>query len=167
KKEKDIAKQKEEFNSVLPQILGKINLMKEENHIEVYTGLKGIKNAYDKETLYFKKDTILYDIGILKASEYDKKIFDYFTYNVRPRRERAEIKIKKILAKGTDPKQHEPSAEIRYLPFGSTVTITVIEDLTIIGIFSEIAITITIESKAVAKSFKEQFEILWKIAKKI
>ena len=164
-KQKNIEKQKTDFESILPQIMGKIHQMKESIHIEIFTGFKGIKNAYEKEMNVVNKNSTLYDIGILSPAHYDKKIDDYFKHNVRVKRQRAGIQIKKILNKSANREDHEQNAKIKYLPFGSPVTITTVENLTIIGIFTELPIAITIESNVVAKSFIEHFNMLWRLAK--
>jgi len=165
-KKSSIEKQQVDFQKILPELIAKINQVKKPTHIEVFIGFQGIKNAYKKEILVARKNSTLYDMGILSRKQYDKKIYDLFTFNIRPNREKAGFKIKKLLSKEADIKDHEKSAEIRFLPYGSIVTITAIENLSIIGIFAKEPVAITIENEDVAKSFREQFNLLWKISKK-
>ena len=80
----------------------------------------------------------------------------------------ARRKVKKILDEGArkNKKDHEREAQLRYFPYISPVAIITVKDLTIIDIMGENPITITIESKEVADSFVQQFELLWKLSKK-
>ena len=91
----------------------------------------------------------------------------FFKYNIYPKREKLKVKIKKIFSKDvkTLRKDQEKGAEIKYLPYASPVTINVIENLTTIGITGEELLFISIESEEIAKSFIQQFEFMWKIAK--
>jgi hypothetical protein len=58
------------------------------------------------------------------------------------------------------------TSQVKYVPYSSPITINIIEDLTILEIFSTEVIMIIIESKEISKSFIDQFDLIWKIAKK-
>ena len=87
---------------------------------------------------------------------------------VQPERLKNKIKIKKIFSE--ESKNYKPyiekSSEVRYLPYNSPLTINVIGDLTILEIFAEEIIMTIIESEEIAKSFIQQFDVMWRIAKK-
>ena len=63
-------------------------------------------------------------------------------------------------------KDIEKGAQVRYLPYSSPITMNIIEELTILEIFSTEILMISIESKEIAKSFIDQFELIWQIGKK-
>jgi HTH-type transcriptional regulator, sugar sensing transcriptional regulator len=164
-KEKRIEEQKENIQDLIPKILSKINQYKKSPIIEVYTGLEGLKTAMLKETKKYKKGVEVAVLGIKEDQKYSKKIIDYFIYNIYPLRKKLSIKVRKINDISYKKIKTKEKAEIKYLPHPSTTTINICEDLTILVVYSETLITITIESKDVAESFLNQFNLLWKQAK--
>jgi len=168
-KKNDLTNQEDEFKKILPELLSKISSKKGNIKIEIFTGFNGMKTAMLKEEEYYKKGEILYVSGLLKKEAYDKKIYDIFVYNVYPKRESSGIKIKKLYSEDArkDKGISEKNAEIRYIPYEYTPAINIIKNLTNISISAgEETIIISIESADVARGFIEQFELLWKIAKK-
>lgn len=165
-KKKEIQIQEQEYENVLPELLAKINETKAKTNIEIYTGLKGITTAYSKE-FDIPKNITRYTIGVGSTKHYDEKVTNYFVNIHRKKRERFGIKVKKIFSEDSrkDIEQHEPKAEVRYLPYSSLVTIGIHANITIIGIFQKEPIAIVIESEDVANAFIEQFKTMWKIAK--
>lgn len=169
-----LEEQKDKINSqeanlkkAIPEIIAKINQKKDKISIEIFTGMKGLKTAYYKQFDHCSTKNTVYVFGTLASKYYSKEMYDFFKYNLRPKREKTKVNIKKIMnTSGVSERgDHEKQAKIRYLPYGSPLAITVIGSLTLLTIISEEQITITIESQEVAKSFLEQFELMWKIAK--
>lgn len=129
----------------------------------------GMKTAYLKEFDYDKKGKIVRIMGVRGTDFYERGLYDFFINNIYPRRIASKVTIKKIYSEDSKKNgdKYEKNAKIKYLPYNSPVTFLVIEKLTIMGIQSkEENITITIESEDVAKSFIQQFETMWKLAKK-
>ncbi|MBD3252473.1 hypothetical protein GF386_01965 [Candidatus Pacearchaeota archaeon] len=154
------------YNKILPKLLEKVGSKKSRLAIEIFTGLKGMKTAFSKE-LEFKKNETMYVFGIASPQYYDKRVWDFFVLNHQPKRERIGYKVKKLHSEESrkDDVPIEKNAEVKYISYISPVSINVIGDLTVIGIFSEEPVFITIESEEVARSFKKQFDFFWKIAK--
>ena len=167
KKKEQVKNHKVSLNEILPSVLSSLNSRKQKTTIEVYTGIEGYKIASLKEIKKYKKGESLCVFGVLSPERYSKPVDDFFMQKVRPARLRHKINIKKIFSE--EAKNYssyiEKSSEVRYLPYNSPLTINLIDDLTILEIFSEEIIMIIIESEEVAKSFREQFESIWKIAK--
>lgn len=167
-KEARLKKQKEEINSIIPEILSKINSKADVGaKIEVYTGFEGMKTAFIKETERYGKDESLYVLGVKPDGVYPQKITAFFRYNIYPERQRKKVNVKKLNDSSFRKSgvEIEPGVEVRYLDYPSIATFNIIGNLSIISIHSEVPIVITIESEEVAKGFKTQFETLWKIAK--
>jgi sugar-specific transcriptional regulator TrmB len=164
-KKQAIARQEQDYQQVLPEILKRVSQRRTGSRIEIFTGLKGMKTAYSKE-LDFPKEQGLDVLGVMPSKYYSKPILDFFYLNHHKKRQHAGYRIRKILAneKESRNKEHERGAEIRFLPITSLVSVNVIGNLTIIGIFTEELIFITVESQEVAESFREQFRLLWKAA---
>jgi sugar-specific transcriptional regulator TrmB len=166
KEKKDaIEKQEKDFDQILPELLGKISMTKSPSKIEVFTGFKGMKTAWRREFDHSDKET-LYVIGINSSANYSKDVWNYFANIHRKKRENHGFKVRKLLSKEArfEREAHEKKAKVRYLPYGSLVPMSIIGNLTLIGIMTEQSITIAIESEEVARNFREQFKVLWKAA---
>lgn len=168
KKNEQIKSYKDSLNNLLPVLMKNINSQKQTTKIEIYTGFEGYKIASLKEINRYNKGNDLYVFGVLSPEKYTKQVDYFFMQKVQPERLKNKIKIKKIFSE--ESKNYKPyiekSSEVRYLPYNSPLTINVIADLTILEIFAEEIIMITIESKEIAESFIQQFDVMWKIAKK-
>ncbi|MEE9525639.1 MAG: helix-turn-helix domain-containing protein [Candidatus Woesearchaeota archaeon] len=162
-KKKEINNQEESYKKILPDLLKKISAIKTEAKIEIFTGIQGLKTAYKKELEFSKKET-LYVMGVISEKSYPKGVKGFFVNTHQPKREMMGYKIKKLLGKEAKKQLHEENAEIKYIPYTSLVSINVISNLSTIGIYSDIPIILSIESKDVAKSFIDQFNLLWNIA---
>jgi len=150
-------------------LLSKINSKKQKIKVEIFYGLKGMKTAYSKEFEYDKKGKTVRIMGARGTEFSERGLYDFFINNIYPKRIASKVTIKKIYSEDSrvNRDKYEKEAKIRYLPYNSPVTFLVIENLTIMGIQSkEENITISIESLDVAESFIQQFELMWKIAKK-
>ena len=167
-KKQDILEQETTLEDIMPKLLEKINTTQETPKIEVFYGLKGLKIAHQKEIDRYSSKETLRVLGIMQKENYPKHLYNFYINNLYPKRKQKKIAIKKILDESAKKhrKDHESQAKIKYFPYVSPVAIVTIKDLTIIDISTENPITITIESSEVAKSFIQQFELLWKISKK-
>lgn len=58
------------------------------------------------------------------------------------------------------------NSEIRYLPWGILSSYDILGDIVVIEIFQGETISIVIKNKQTAEDYIEQFNLLWKIAKK-
>jgi sugar-specific transcriptional regulator TrmB len=166
-KKEDIQNQEQTLNKIVPDILKRINATKEFQRVEVFYGFKGLKTAHQKEIDRYSSKETLRVLGIMGREKYPKSIYNFYINNLYSKRITSKVKIKKILDKEAKEhrKDHEKEAQIKYVPYVSPVAIVTIGDLTIIDIVTENPIIITIESKEVAESFIQQFELLWKLSK--
>lgn len=164
---KVIEEKEKGLKDILPELMKRVNSHKSKANIEIFVGKKAMKSAYLKELERYNKSQTLYVMGVLSEQAYPKQIYDFFIYNIYPKRESSKVKIKKLLSEeARKSRAVEKHSETKYLPYGSLTSMNIIGDLTIMGIFLEEPIIITIESADVAKGFVEQFNLLWKIAKK-
>ena len=167
-KKKELAKTEEDISSIMPLLLEKVkSASKKPIKIEVYTGFEGFKTAFAKEINKYSKNTEVLVFGIQSDTKYNKKIIDFFNYKVYPERERKHVltrKIKDINSKNLTSASEYPK-KVRYLDYKSLTIVEVYKDLVMIESYLENPIILVIESEEVAKSFKDQFEILWKMAK--
>lgn len=166
-KRKEVDEKEKLFKEILPELISKINERRGKIQIEIFTGLTGMKKAFYKEVKLYKEGRCLRINGITDYNKHSKKFVDYFQYNLFPLREKAQIEIRKIVDKQAKTNVHEKKAKIKLLEYNSIITFNNIENLTIISVWTKEPLFITIESKEMAEGFKENFELLWKIAKPI
>lgn len=167
-KKKVLLKEESIVNKMIHQLMGVYDQNKPETKIEVYKGIKGIWTVYQREFELAKKAGFTYVLGINNKQHYSARVLRLFAQRITPQRQKLGIKIKKIL--NTDAKEfrknHEKNAEVRYYPFASSVGFNVTKGFCFISIYSESEpILIVIESENVSKTFIEQFNIVWKLAK--
>jgi HTH-type transcriptional regulator, sugar sensing transcriptional regulator len=165
-KRRQVDEKEKLFKEILPELTNKINGKKEKIHIEIFTDMAGMKKAFDKEIKLYEKGRILRINGITDYNKHSKKFVDYFKYNLFPIREKAQIEIRKIVDKQAKTNFHEKKVKIKFLDYSSIITFNNIENLTIISVWTKEPLFITIESEEMSKGFEENFELLWKIAKK-
>ena len=164
---KVIEEKEKGLKDILTELMKRVNSHKSKANIEIFVGKKAMKSAYLKEIERYSKNQTLYVMGVLSEEKYSKEIYDFFIYSLYPKRAATKVKIKKLLSEeARDSRATEKRAEIKYLPYGSLTSVNLIGNLVIIGIFIEEPIIITIESADVAKGFIEQFNLLWKIARR-
>lgn len=168
KKKEIISNYERSLKDILPSILERAKNSKEEIKIEIFTGFEGYKTASLKEISRYENGEILYVLGVLPENKYPKLVDSYYRETIQPKRLLNRIIVKKIFAEeARDAKAYiEKGSKVKYIAYNSPITINVIDDLTILEIFSSEIIMISIESKEISKSFINQFENIWKVAKK-
>ncbi len=156
-------KAKEEYTKKLINEIKNIEKEHEpEQNIEVYEGKEGIRIVY----------TEIIKSGELLSYGASGKSFDILRYempHIIKKAIRKKINGRIITSKKF--KNHEmtkvPNMNFKYLDtMDSLSTTTILDDKIAINIFSINPLTIIIRNKELANSYKNYFELLWKIAKK-
>jgi sugar-specific transcriptional regulator TrmB len=166
-KKEELKKTEEDISSIMPSLLEKVkSASKKPIKVEVYTGFEGFKTAISKEISKYSKNTEVLVFGIQPKLKYDKKISDFFSYKVYPERKRNKVLTRKIKDISTINQKSNSSypKKVRYLEYKSLTIVEVYKDLVLIELYMENPIILVIESEEVANSFRNQFEILWKMA---
>ena len=166
-KKNAIVIQQKEVESMLPSMLAKVNELKSKVNVEVFFGYEGMKAAHLKETKRYVRRNTLYVVGVSSFDKYSKQESMFFENKIFRERTNHKVKTKKIFSEDArkEKEMHEAHSEIKFLPYSSLTSITVIEDLTIIGVYGKNSVFISIENKDIADNFIQNFEYLWKIAK--
>lgn len=168
KKKQDVVKTEKQVLNIMPLLLEKVkSASKKTIKFEVYTGFEGFKTVFLKEIEKYSSNTEVLVFGIQPKVNYDKKIRDFFKYKVYPERKRKKVLTKKI--KDINTRKIKSSSNypkrVKYLDYKSMTIVEIYKDLVLIESYLENPIILSIESEEVAKSFKHQFEMLWKMAK--
>jgi sugar-specific transcriptional regulator TrmB len=165
-----IEEEKNEINSVVPQMLEFYNQIKEtERHDTVFfRGKNGLKSVFEDqlETIKKEKSKENKEILILGASPLAYEILDiYFHWFDK---KRLENKIKTRIIFNEKIKRRISLSEIRYLPkqYSSPLAVNIYGDKVAIILWSkENPLAIVIKQKEISEGYKKYFELMWKIAK--
>ena len=161
----EIIKDKEEnlenVKSIIPNLLLQFNSPKEKQEIHSFKGLAGIRTIIN-EMLNSKSEIL--DFG----AEY--KIKEFLPYDY-PKWDKERIKKKihmRIVANIKIKPTSIPLTEIRYVPseFHSSVSTYIFDGKVALIMWVENPLGIIIVHKSVYESYKNYFDLLWKIAKK-
>lgn len=151
-------KEKEEIAENLVQQLSILEQNEKEIKVETYTGLLGLKNVF-REILREKKNYIGYGEGLM----FEKTLPEFYE-QFRGQSEFLKIGLRLILKKGIKISKRR-GLEIRYLDYVSPSTTFIYADKVLIIIWQPFPTAIKITDRQTAKSYKNYFELLWKIAK--
>ncbi len=162
KKKDEIDFKKNKLKTILPNILSSINYSKRAV-VEVYEGIDGMENAFDKELKYNKREELLC-FGVDPTDTYSQETIDFFVYNLFKQREK--FKIRKLFGEKSrgDKTLVENNSKIKFMKDDSLATIDIINNLILIHLHHGKNVVISIEDKELAESMREQFNYIWKNA---
>jgi len=155
---------KKEVEKILPELNLKRKLSKEPQEATVFKGTRAIKTILE-DVLHTGETMYVYGAeGKLKEK------FPIYYYHFHRKRLEKKIHIKIIYnEKVRKAKRHKElkGIEIRYLPdeFETPANTWVFGDKVAITVWSEQPISTLIRSKEVAKAYRTNFDLLWKLAK--
>jgi sugar-specific transcriptional regulator TrmB len=166
--ESQIKEKQLEISKLLPSLEKIYGQNKEETKVEVYIGSKGMRTAYEILFKEADKDKNLYVTGITKQANYTSWLPTLLKTFIYPTRQRLRLKTKKIMNEEARKEEiwHTDKSEIRYLPLTALTSYEILGNIVIIQVAQEETINLVIKSKQVADDFREQFNLLWKSAKK-
>jgi len=165
KKKEALEKQETNIKSILPQLKAIKETKSKETKVFVYTGFKGFKTAVNE---ILKEEKIGHEhVGMGIRHDKPKKYNDYW---LGSNRKTSKDKLKRRLLFSQKSKYQKDysivsNTKIRVLPNITPAAINVTGNKTLILNYEEEGTFVLIENKAIAKSFKNFFEQLWKIAK--
>ncbi len=164
-KEDFLKKERVELNKVITH-LKKTSPLHEENLIaSVYEGKKGFKTILE-DILKTKEDYFV--IGYTAQAE---ELLKYYLPNFHKRRIINNIKRKVIFSEKfkTNSQTKLKLQEIRFLPKGYPIlsgTIIYSDKVVLVVIHEKQFVALLIKDKKISDSYRQQFNLLWKIAKK-
>lgn len=155
----EMLKEKEDLlTPIVTDLLTKYNSEKEKQETNFYKGKEGLKAIFEDQLNYK-------EILIIGASPKAYDILKYYFKWYDEKRAKKKIKVKII---AYDKKiANIPLAEIRYLPkkYESPVAMNIYGNKTAIILWAEQPIVIAIREKEIADSYRNYFELMWKLAK--
>ncbi len=151
-------KEKEEKAKKILQELKKLEVKDKGIKVETFHGVAGLKSTL-RDVLKEKKDYVGYGEG----SRFEK-ILPNFYEQFRGQAETLRIGLRLILKKGISVPARK-DLEVRHLDYISPSTTFIYADKVLIIIWQPFPTAIRITDKQTADSYKNFFELLWKIAK--
>lgn len=155
----DYVKEKEETaHSLIKELKLLQTPPKSSLHVEVYKGFPGLKSVL-RDILREKQDCIGYGEGTRFG-----KVLPIFYDQFRREAEKLHIHTKLILKKGVSVPERK-GLEVRYLDYTSPSTTFVYAHKVVIIIWEPFPTAIKISDAQTSQSYKNYFELLWKVAK--
>lgn len=166
----EMEQRKKEIKKLIPEMISYQKKAQEQHEAEIYYGLEGLETLFYEQLRELKKGENNYVIGITHIGDYGEPVANFFRHLQRMRDKKGIISnfLLGENARGSfDYMEKSKFSNLRYLPYSSLVAINIHKETVIIGVFvAGNPILFKISSKEVADTFKEYFQLLWKLAKK-
>jgi len=167
----DVLKEREEkLQSIIPSLNEKLKASKEKQEVTVYYGIKGIRSAMDKMLGELNPDGEYYDFGV---SGLFREIMGAYWDLWQKKKRKYKIKSKVIFTEELKTKNPELLkyyfGEARFHPeeYSSITDTMIYKDTVLLVVWTaKPPIAIVIKNKDNAESYKNQFKLMWKLAKK-
>ncbi|MFA6089375.1 MAG: helix-turn-helix domain-containing protein [Candidatus Woesearchaeota archaeon] len=164
--EKVLQEQEKMLKEIMPRLELLKNLEKEKEETSFFRGKEGLKSIFNHQLEIGK------EICIIGASESANEILKYYFPHFDQERKERKIPVRILFAESARTNKEIkkiPLAKIKFLPkeFEGPAATNVYGDcISIILWTKDNPIAIKIEHKEIARAYKNQFELLWSIAKK-
>ena len=165
-----IREKEQELEKIIPQLQGKIRSNQEKQEVTVYSGKKGIRTVLDHMIEELKPNGTYYDFGV--SGLFLEVMGSYWHLWQKQKR---QFKIKSYVIFNEELKKAKPQllkayhgqARFHSSKFNSLTDTIIYNDTIILLIWSgQPPIAVLIKSKENAQSYKNQFHLLWKQAKR-
>lgn len=163
-KEKSLQTQKKDLKNILPELELKRAISQYKSEVTIYKGMKGLETAFSEIFQVLKKGDTVYTFI---AGSMDEKLNQFFIKHYQQRAENG-IKSETIFSesgrKYYESRKHIPAFKAKILPTSSPSPATIVVYGNKVNIRigdSDEVICVVIDNKNCAKSFKEQFDLLW------
>jgi sugar-specific transcriptional regulator TrmB len=167
----DVLREREEkLREILPALKAKLEASKERQEVTVYHGTKGIRTALDKALEELRPGGEYYDFGV---SGLFRQIMGPY-WDLWQQRKR-KYKIRSYVIFNEEVKKNNPQllkdyvGQARFHPreFPSITDTIIYKDTVILFIWTaKPPVAVVIKNKDNAKSYANQFRMMWKVAKK-
>jgi sugar-specific transcriptional regulator TrmB len=170
-KEKELQKEKDLVNQLLPSLLMKFGESKEKVNVEVFNGWNGLSTIFEDLISECTSADINYVFGASTGENSIQSDIFFMKYS----RLRAEKGIITKIIFNEDIKsrkeritffQNSKNYELKFLQQTTPSEIMIYKNKACILILSKEPLVIRVSSKEVAESFKQYFDVMWEKAKK-
>jgi sugar-specific transcriptional regulator TrmB len=166
----DILRDKEEqVREILPNLKAKLSEGNEKQEITVYSGVNGVRSVLDKILNDLGKSGEYYDFGV---SGLLKEVMKDYWYIWQKRKKKQKIKSYVIFNENVKEKRDllkEYYGEARFHPreYSSLTDTIIYNDNVVLLIWTaKPVVAVVIKNKDNANSYRNQFKLMWRFAKK-
>ncbi|MDO8553765.1 MAG: helix-turn-helix domain-containing protein [Candidatus Micrarchaeota archaeon] len=167
-KKKKIDEQENEINKIIPELSKMMHVGKEESEAEVFQGWKGMETIFNDGIREMGKGDTWYVLGAYAGE--DRERTDRFIQKVIMKCEEKKMKWRIIYNESArDTFKYEQKSFIttnRFIDQETPATINIYKDVVFIALWIRDPIVFRVRNKKVAESFREYFEVMWKLAHK-
>lgn len=171
KKKKEIEKEQEMAEQIIPSLLLKYKKTKDEADVEVFYGWNGLRTVYNDVVKALSKKDTNYVFGA--SMGHDSRQADIFFSQYYQLVEKMGFKVKIIFnenvrgyKKRTDYYENTPRHEVRYLHQDTFTELSFYNNTVLFIMLFKKPIIIRVTNKEAADSFKKFFDIMWGQAEK-
>ena len=157
----DLKEKEEELKQLLPELINLTKFKQEKTKAEIYQGKEGMKTVL-KDIIKEKKNYLVFG----EEGRFQETL-PIYSKQFMKRLEEANIKEKVLVKEGQKNIVKSKNSEFRYVSkeFLYPSSSVVYGSKTAIIVWSHPFLTILVENKEVADSYRSYFNLLWKIAK--
>ncbi|MGV8152208.1 MAG: TrmB family transcriptional regulator [Candidatus Nanoarchaeia archaeon] len=168
--EEEKKRQEQALKEIVPKLSELQNISENKAKVEVFEGKEGLKSVFS----YILKDNPK-EVLVYGSSGVSHKLLPFFMEHWHNQRIKQKIHIKIIYSDVPESKERIKSGppmkfmDIKFMPIKNfSLTGTMIYDNKVLITMwnSQTPLAISIESEDIAKQYKDNFEVLWKISKK-
>jgi len=162
---------RKKIESIIPELSKLQSTSSSETTTAVYEGFEGFKTAFEKIINDCPKNETIYILGFSEKQFHEESLRTFlFNMNLKSSQKQQRLKIllnhesKQTFGKD---REKEKYSQVKYMPKGyiSPAAIDIFQDYVYIFLWEEKPFVFMIKNKQIAESFKQYFNILWKIAK--
>jgi sugar-specific transcriptional regulator TrmB len=159
------------IESLIPSLKAMRSKEEEKTDVAIYEGFEGFKTAFKKIIDDCPREKTIHILGFSEQPFATESLRVFISnMNIKSAQKKQKLRIlmdnsaKETLGKD---RKKEKYAEVKYMPKGyiSPAAIDIFEDYVYIFLWEEYPFVFMIKNKRIAESFRQYFEILWKIAK--
>jgi len=166
KEEECIKKKKEEIKNLLPKLGCLFEKSKEEMEAKIFKGVKGMKSVFNDILKTMRRGDEYLAFGVPKHAESIWGYFEEFNKTLQKNKVKSKI-IFDERAKKNIGSCKRYGYEVRTLSkeFMSPAEVNIYKDNVVIVLWHKTPLAILIKGEDISKSFRQYFELLWKIAR--
>ena len=158
----DLKEKEEELKQLLPELINLTKFKQEKTKAEIYQGKEGMKTVL-KDIIKHKKDYLVFG----EEGRFQQTL-PIYSKQFMKKLEESNIKEKVLVKEGQKNIVKSKNSEFRYISkeFMYPWSTVIYGNKTAIIVWSHPFLTILVENKEVADSYRSYFDLLWNIAKK-
>ncbi len=163
-KEAKLKKQEIEFGEFLPQLELMSKLTEKQNDAEIYRGWKGMQTVYNDLLESLKPKEHYFVFGASKGLDLDKVKSFYTRFNEKAQQKKLVANIIfNEQARGNIPNVGK-TGRVKFLNQTTPAEILIYANKTAIVLLEKEPLVILVRGESISESFKQYFDVLWKIA---